>query len=133
MNSLEFPLPGSKAYVSGPMTGLPELNHPAFHAAAKQLRLEGYEVVNPVEIDEAEAKGQESLGRFAWGHYLSRDISMILLGDFQAIVLLAGWLQSMGSRLEAYAALCVGVPLFEYETRKIVLLKPTWQLPTVTQ
>ena len=36
-------------YVSGPMSGLPDLNFPAFHAAAAELRALGHTVVNPAE------------------------------------------------------------------------------------
>jgi hypothetical protein len=38
-------------YLSGPMTGLPDYNHPAFRAEAKRLRALGYTVVNPAEIN----------------------------------------------------------------------------------
>ena len=39
-----------RIYLSGAMTGVPELNFPAFHAAAKALRERGLVVVNPAEI-----------------------------------------------------------------------------------
>jgi len=38
-----------RLYLSGPMRGIPEQNHPAFHAAAQRLRLIGHEVYNPAE------------------------------------------------------------------------------------
>ena len=38
-------------YLSGPMTGLPDFNRPAFHAAAAALRAQGYVVINPAEVD----------------------------------------------------------------------------------
>jgi hypothetical protein len=37
-------------YISGPMSGLPNLNFPAFYAAQAKLEAEGYKVVNPAEI-----------------------------------------------------------------------------------
>lgn len=40
-----------RIYLSGPMTGLPERNFPAFVAEAARLRALGYEVVNPTEIN----------------------------------------------------------------------------------
>jgi hypothetical protein len=39
-------------YVAGPMTGLPEHNFPAFHAAAAMLRAQGFLVYNPAEMGE---------------------------------------------------------------------------------
>ena len=40
-----------RIYIAGPMTGLPALNFPAFHAAASALRALGHQVVNPAEIN----------------------------------------------------------------------------------
>lgn len=40
-----------KAYISGPMTGKPDLNFPAFNEAAAALRALGWEVVNPVDVN----------------------------------------------------------------------------------
>ena len=36
-------------YLSGPMTGLPEFNYPAFHEAARRWRAIGWDVINPAE------------------------------------------------------------------------------------
>ena len=36
-----------KIYIAGPMSGLPEMNYPAFFAEATRLRGLGYEVINP--------------------------------------------------------------------------------------
>src|SRR5690606_26470176 len=40
-----------RIYIAGPMTGLPDLNFPAFHAEAARLRSRGVDVVNPAEIN----------------------------------------------------------------------------------
>jgi hypothetical protein len=37
-------------FVSGPMTGMPDHNRAAFHAASKRLRNHGYYVINPAEL-----------------------------------------------------------------------------------
>lgn len=39
-----------RIYISGPMTGLPEKNFPAFNAEANRLRALGFDVVNPVDV-----------------------------------------------------------------------------------
>lgn len=38
-----------RIYIAGPMTGLPECNYPAFHAAAAAWRAKGWDVENPAE------------------------------------------------------------------------------------
>jgi hypothetical protein len=40
-----------RVYLSGPMTGIPEFNFPAFNAEASRLRALGFDVVNPVDIN----------------------------------------------------------------------------------
>ena len=41
-----------KVYIAGPMSGLPELNHPAFFEVAEAFEEGGWEVFNPAELDE---------------------------------------------------------------------------------
>ncbi len=82
-----------RVYVSGPMTGLPGLNFPAFEAAATALRAKGYEVVSPHEDDKP---GLE------WHEYLRADLALLVTCD--AIASLPGWEQSKGARLEHHVA-----------------------------
>jgi len=49
-----------KLYLAGPMRGYPEFNHPAFHAAAAELRASGHAVFNPAE--HAESLGINTTG-----------------------------------------------------------------------
>ena len=79
-------------YVSGPMTGLPELNFPAFHAAAASLRAAGYAVINPAEFGEGDG--------MTWADYLRKDIRALM--DCDGIALLDGWERSRGARLERH-------------------------------
>lgn len=69
-------------YIAGPMTGLPDWNFPAFHAAAAAWRAAGWEVVNPAE----EFDGKTDLPYRA---YVERDIKRLLNVD--AIAMLEGW------------------------------------------
>lgn len=41
--------PRGPVYLSGPMTGLPDFNYPAFHDAAQRLRSIGHRVESPAE------------------------------------------------------------------------------------
>ena len=41
-----------RVYISGRMTGCPDLNRPAFDAAEKRLTAQGHFVINPAELSE---------------------------------------------------------------------------------
>ena len=88
-------------YISGPMTGLPEFNFPAFNAAAAQLRSLGYEVINPAEFGEGEGK--------TWADYMRKDIKALM--DCTHVAVLPGWENSKGARLEVYLAGQLGMPV----------------------
>ena len=63
---------GVKVYVSGPMTGIPEFNYPAFEAAARRLRDAGFDVVSPHEVNPLDGPEQE------WGWYIRRDVVALM-------------------------------------------------------
>ena len=84
-----------KLYVAGPMTGYPELNFPAFHAAAAALRAAGHKVANPAEINPD--PGAE------WTACMFRDLEELSLCD--GIVMLPGWEASPGAQIERLWAL----------------------------
>ncbi len=87
-------------YLSGPMTGYPLHNYPAFREAREQLRAEGFTVLCPAEAGYVEG--------WSWSQYLRRDLGMVLQAD--AVVLLHGWVDSMGARLEVHVAQELGLP-----------------------
>lgn len=94
---------GPRVYVAGPMTGLPELNFPAFHAASNKLRQSGYEVINPAEINVDPALG--------WETCMRADIAQLVTCEY--IALLPGWENSKGARLEKHIADNLGMrPIF---------------------
>lgn len=86
-------------YIAGPMTGLPELNFPAFQRAAERLRASGYEVISPHEV--CPDKGM------AWPDALRRDIPALC--TCTAIALLPGWQKSKGATLEKTIADALGM------------------------
>lgn len=95
-----------RLYLAGPMTGLPDLNRPAFHAAAAELRAAGYEVVNPAELNESEPITDPD-GPGAWERYMRRDIPHLCKCD--ALALLPGWTDSQGAQLESLIANGLGM------------------------
>ncbi|CAN7450048.1 DUF4406 domain-containing protein [Acidovorax sp. LjRoot66] len=92
-----------RIYVAGPMTGLPELNFPAFHAAAAVLRSAGHHVENPAEINADPTAG--------WQDCMRKDIARLVTCD--AIHLLQGWSKSRGACLEHQIAVGLGLEILE--------------------
>lgn len=81
-------------YVAGPMSGHPELNYQAFHAAAARLRAEGHHVENPAENPDPPCG--------TWAGWMRMAIRQ--LSSCDAVLLLPGWESSKGARLEAVIA-----------------------------
>lgn len=92
-------------YVSGPMTGMPDLNFPAFHEAAAALRAAGYTVTNPAELD-----AQDAGKTLTWEQYMRRDIVALMACD--GVALLPGWSNSRGASLEVDIAKRLNMPLW---------------------
>jgi hypothetical protein len=98
----------TRVYVAGPMTGLPELNFPAFHAATERLRERGYIVVNPAELSvtiKPEAHDWEARMRIDLAEMMRCDV----------VALLPGWSRSRGATLEESTASAVGIPTMHVE------------------
>ena len=95
-----------RIYLSGPMSGRPELNFPAFHAVAETLRSKGLSVTNPAEI---KPEGEPS-----WSSCMRADIKAML--DCCTVALLPGWDDSKGANIEARLALNLGMRVVEFET-----------------
>lgn len=87
-----------RIYLSGPMSGIPDFNFPAFNAEASRLRDLGYEVVNPAEINTADTPYNECL---------RNDVKALM--DCDTIAMLDGWMNSNGAHLEMHMAHRVGM------------------------
>jgi hypothetical protein len=81
-------------YISGPMTGIEDLNFPEFNKAAERLRAQGYEVVNPVDIN-PDPKAD-------WWDCIIDDI--LALKQCDSIYMLQGWENSPGANIEWWVA-----------------------------
>lgn len=89
-----------KIYIAGPMTGLPELNFPAFFEAEKQIIRAGHTPINP-------ARNPPNL---EYEEYV--EIALILVRASNAITLLSGWEKSPGANVEYYYAKSLGRGLY---------------------
>jgi len=92
-----------KIYIAGPMTGIEELNFPLFFFTAARLRAEGYDVVNPAEIN-ANLNVKPSA---VWAECMSADIRELMTCD--AVFMLPGWGASRGAILEHHIASALGM------------------------
>jgi hypothetical protein len=89
-------------YLSGPMTGLPDYNRPAFDRVAADIRAEGKTVFNPAEVGERDVIRTRS-----W--YMRKDIDALLKSD--TVHVLQGWENSEGAKLEIEIAKQLELPI----------------------
>lgn len=93
-------------YLCGPMSGLPEENYPAFHAATAALRASGYSVVNPAET---------CLPRSApWISHMRKDIAD-MVNTCDGVATLTGCEASRGAVIEIGLATGLGFPVHSVE------------------
>jgi len=93
-----------RVYISGPMTGYPDFNYPAFHAAEAALTDRGFEVLNPARHPEQKT----------WADYLRLDLADVLTADLLAV--LPGWRESRGAALEVHVAHALGMTVLPIAT-----------------
>lgn len=86
-------------YIAGPMTGKPHHNFPAFNAMADLMREAGWTVVNPADHGMIDGASYRDYLRFDVGN----------LSQCDHIVLLPGWEDSFGAKLEATVAHHLGI------------------------
>lgn len=122
-----------KIYIAGPMTHIPSFNIPAFDAAAVDLRLRGFDVVSPAELDDPALRAEELLSPdgdpdkltepHEWGTLLARDLVVITTSGLSAIWTLPGWERSNGARLETFVGNAIkGIPVRRYDNGQPVTI-----------
>lgn len=83
-----------KIYVSGPMTGYPAYNAPAFSAAEHRLADQGHDVINPARHGIIEG--------WSWVDYMREALRDLAKADM--VCVLPGWEVSRGASLEVHIA-----------------------------
>lgn len=100
-------IPGSSIYLSGPMSGLPDFNRPAFFAAESALLAIGAVCVfNPA---------RQPAG-LTWEEYLRRDLDGLrgcLYSPRPLLVRLPGWQRSRGASIEVNLWILSGEPILD--------------------
>ncbi|RYD77407.1 MAG: DUF4406 domain-containing protein [Sphingobacteriales bacterium] len=92
-------------YISGAISGMPELNKPKFAEATKKLRGMGYIVINPHEIC-------SGIPAEEWEKCMKVCISSLMIAD--VIILLDDWKHSRGAKIELDVAVKIGMDSFDY-------------------
>lgn len=90
-----------KVYIAGPITGLPQLNRPAFIQAAMKMSFEKHVPLNPAILPDGLTEAD----------YMAVGLTMLQRAD--AIYLLTGWQFSAGARAEHALALKLGLEVIE--------------------
>ena len=90
-----------RLYISGAMSGMPDLNFPLFNSEAARLRALGYDVVNPAELNPDPST--------SWHQCMRTDLKALL--DCDTIALLPQWQKSAGAHLEMHIAHRVGIDI----------------------
>lgn len=91
-----------RIFLSGPMSGLPDFNRPAFNREADRLRQLGWVVLSPSE-NPAPACG-------SWAGWMRMSITQLMCADL--MVTLPGWIDSEGARLEQVIAQMLQIPIY---------------------
>jgi len=99
-------------YISGPMKNMTDGNMDAFDKAEKQLAKLGYDLLNPHKIGEELNLRFFEMGKVpTYEDYLKEDIIQ-MLAKCDALLVLPGWRNSKGSKLEIANALACGLDVF---------------------
>ena len=95
------------AYISGPVTGMPNRNEEQFEALARKLEAIGFETMVPTRIVPPSA-GWES----------AMKICLSALTKCDLLIAMPGWQQSRGASIEHDIAKQLGIPVFYAEAEK---------------
>lgn len=132
----------AKYYLAGPMSGIPQYNFPKFERIAKELRQAGYEIISPAELDSdairTEALASDDgkidgqlpvdnktlkIGGETWGQILGRDVRVIA-DEADGVVVMDGWENSKGARLEVFVANLGKRQLMVYDPNHPYMMRP---------
>lgn len=90
--------------ISGPMTGYPDFNRPAFNDAAEDMRQQGFIVYNPATLPDG------------WSHdeYLTETLRWV--DEVDALFLLDDWQHSKGAVMEFDRIISRRVPVLKFQS-----------------
>lgn len=118
---------GTRYYLAGPMSGVPQFNIPKFDTVSAKLRAEGFTIISPAELDSPLMRARalqsedgdlhklEKDTKETWGEVLARDIKLVADG-IDGIIFMEDWQKSRGARLEAFVGLLTGKKFAVWQT-----------------
>jgi len=96
-----------RAYLSGPMTGIKDLNVPAFNHYARKLKADGYSVFNPGDNTSKD-----------WTESMKIDIRELTKAE--VVFVMPGWAKSKGVMIECFIAQALSIPVIDVVTMQKV-------------
>lgn len=116
------------AYLSGPMRGRPNFNYDSFHAAAKKLRANGWEVISPAEqdlkhgFDPSILNGKDGFSNEEVREFARRDCQIIIeelrAENGDAVAVLSEWEGSVGATAEVALGKWCRLRIIDSETEE---------------
>jgi hypothetical protein len=108
-------------YLSGPMSGIKDYNFPEFMRITKILRdTFKWSVINPAEEDNLTQEDLDKIKDFSVDEekrmsFLIRDIILMITRGINGIVMMPGWENSKGAKIELFIAMYVlHIPVYRY-------------------
>lgn len=109
---MTHPIYTKVGYISGPMSGYPDSNFPAFARAVSALVSLGYTVVSPHALQQMHPD--------SWQACMRTDIIALML-HCDYIILIEGWASSKGAFLELHNAVLLGMPVYTWDGEQLRL------------
>ena len=100
-----------KIYISGPMTGIEDLNFPAFHFAEKVLKSVAQQFSTHIEVENPASWG---LPAEPYEDCIKFAITK-LMDNCKYVIALEGWENSKGANAEIAVAIALGIPVLSLE------------------
>lgn len=122
-----------KYYLAGPMTGIPHHNYPSFKEARERIRSMGYEVFCPAEHAESEGYEDTTPVTREWVQEKMRIFVSTIVNDCDGVIVLPGWPQSEGAKVEVAVAVSAGKPVFAYHRHRPQILEALENVKVVTR
>jgi hypothetical protein len=111
-----------KYLLTGPMSGIPAHNAPAFEEATARLRQKGFDVLSPLDISKAGMPSLEGQMK-AFREVLECD----------GLILLPGWGRSEGTKAQVLLATRVGKELWSYHQHRPETLERLENVKIITR